>query len=423
MEALVYSVSQITDLISGLIDEAFPQPVWVEGEVSNLTYHSSGHVYFSLKDEGAVLKAVLFKRYAGSLRFRLEEGLAVSTLGRISLYPKGGQYQLVAEQVKPLGVGELALAFEQLKERLRDEGLFDEKRKRALPFLIQRIGIVTSETGAAIRDMLKVIWRRHPSALVILAPAKVQGEGAAQSIVEGIEMLCADGRAQVIIIGRGGGSMEDLWAFNEEAVARAVFESPIPVVSAVGHEVDFVISDFVADKRAATPTAAGELVTQDIGELRDWLSGTVSDLEYFVSRGYSEAGEKLTRLMRHPGLRRVQELLDNFAQDIDRLQIRFEEQYSHSSQRRGEQMIRTVRDLLGAGEQLFNGYVWNLREAEGRLSALNPQGVLERGYSVISRRISEEVVFSTTQVRAGEALRAGVSDGEIDIRVEKDESG
>ena len=181
MEALVYSVSQITDLISGLIDEAFPQPVWVEGEVSNLTYHSSGHVYFSLKDEGAVLKAVLFKRYAGSLRFRLEEGLAASTLGRISVYPKGGQYQLVAEQVKPLGVGELALAFEQLKERLRDEGLFDEKRKRALPFLIQRIGIVTSETGAAIRDMLKVIWSRHPSALVILAPAKVQGEGAAKS--------------------------------------------------------------------------------------------------------------------------------------------------------------------------------------------------------------------------------------------------
>ena len=413
----IYSVSQITNLISMLLEENFPESVWIEGEVSNLTYHSSGHVYFSLKDKDAVLKVVLFRRYAEGLRFQLAEGLAVSALGRINVYPRSGQYQLVAEQVKPLGIGELALAFEQLKEKLRAEGLFLEEHKRPLLFFIQRIGIVTSETGAALRDMLQVIWRRHPGAEIIFAPARVQGEGARESITGGIKLLNADGRAQVIIIGRGGGSLEDLWAFNEEMVARAVYNSTIPVVSAVGHEVDFVITDFVADVRAATPTAAGELVTKEVDELRDRLGVCSNDLDYLIFRKYTEAKDRLNWAFRHPGMRRVQETVENLTQDIDRLEERAQELYRIWKREKEEQLRLQAREVANLCRKLIDPPEWGIRQAEGRLLMLEPKGILERGYSILSRNNGEEVVYSTVQVKCGEELTATVSDGEVNLQV------
>ncbi|MCK5525880.1 MAG: exodeoxyribonuclease VII large subunit, partial [Candidatus Latescibacteria bacterium] len=263
--AEAYSVSDITRAIKGLLDEGL-MPLWVEGEVSNYVHHTSGHRYFTLKDETSQLRCVMWK-WQGQLRFRPEDGMKVRAYGRISVYERGGQYQLVVSELHPAGVGELQLAFEQLKERLAKEGLFDESRKRSLPRFPQRIGVVTSPTGAAIRDIAHGIGRRFPSAQVVLWPARVQGEGAAAQIAEGIEKLNAYGEVDVLIVGRGGGSLEDLWAFNEEEVARAIYASGIPVVSAVGHEIDFVIADFVADRRAPTPSAAAEMVVRDGAEL------------------------------------------------------------------------------------------------------------------------------------------------------------
>ena len=261
LQPKIFTVSEITKLIRDKLEETFPL-VLVTGEVSNLRPAASGHIYFSLKDEKCQLKAVMWRSDAVRIKFELKEGLQLICRGRINVYEARGEYQIVVDQAEPKGKGALQLAFEQLKEKLRAEGLFDEARKKKLPFLPKKIGIVTSARGAALVDILRTLERRFAKLGILIYPALVQGEGAAEQIAEGIDYLGRLGDIDAIIVGRGGGSIEDLWAFNEEKVARAIFRCPVPVISAVGHEVDFTIADFVADIRASTPTAAAEMVVE-----------------------------------------------------------------------------------------------------------------------------------------------------------------
>ncbi|HHV93347.1 MAG TPA: exodeoxyribonuclease VII large subunit, partial [Firmicutes bacterium] len=264
----VYSVAEITRLLKRHIeDEPLFQYVTVCGEMSNFKHHTSGHMYFVLKDSESCLRCVMFRSYAGRLRFRPQDGLEVYATGAIGIYETGGVYQLYVQYLEPRGVGDLHLAFQQLKEKLQAEGLFDEARKRPIPFLPRRIGVVTSPTGAAVRDIITILHRRMPGVEILVAPALVQGKGAAASIVAALEALVQWGDVDVIIVGRGGGSMEDLWPFNEEVVARAVAACPVPVISAVGHETDFTICDFAADLRAPTPSGAAELAVPVAAEL------------------------------------------------------------------------------------------------------------------------------------------------------------
>ena len=255
----VLSVSDLTANIRGILENAYSE-VWVEAEISNCRLWNTGHLYFTLKDPGAQIKAVMFKSDVRSLKFKPEDGLHVIVRGRISVYEPKGEYQIVCERMEPHGLGALQLAFDQLKRRLQAEGLFDTARKRALPSLPRKIGIVTSLDGAAIRDIIKVLGRRYPNAHLVIRPARVQGEGAAADVARAIKDIVKVAGIDVVIVGRGGGSVEDLWAFNDEVVARAIVASPVPIISAVGHEVDFTIADFAADVRAPTPSAAAEIV-------------------------------------------------------------------------------------------------------------------------------------------------------------------
>src|SRR5881296_2728361 len=272
-EKRIYTISEITFEIKRTLENQFGE-IWLQGEISNFKHHTSGHMYFTLKDDRAQVKAACFRNSNRYLKFRPEDGLEVIVRGRISVYEPRGDYQIIVEHMEPVGVGSLQLAFEQLKEKLRKEGLFDEAHKKALPLLPQKIGIVTSPTGAAIRDILRILKRRNASLHVLIYPANVQGAGAAHEIAAGVRYFSTRDDIDVILVGRGGGSIEDLWAFNEEVVARAIFQSRIPVISAVGHEIDFTISDFVADLRAPTPSAAAEMVSG----AREELSATVRSL-------------------------------------------------------------------------------------------------------------------------------------------------
>ncbi len=268
----IYTVTEITRLVKGALESAFPV-LWVEGEISNFHRHSSGHLYFTLKDERSQLRGVMFRGDARRATFDLKDGLQVICRGRLNVYEPRGEYQIVIEKVEPKGKGALQLAFEQLKEKLRAEGLFDPRHKKPLPLFPKRVGIVTSPRGAAIVDILRTLERRFARLNIIIYPVKVQGEGAADEIVMGIDHLGARPDIDVIIVGRGGGSIEDLWTFNEEKVARAIFRCPIPVISAVGHEVDFTIADFVADIRASTPSVAAEIVIEEERALVEKIDG------------------------------------------------------------------------------------------------------------------------------------------------------
>jgi exodeoxyribonuclease VII large subunit len=278
----VLSVSQLAEQLRAVVEERFPA-VWVEGEISNFKVYGSGHCYFTLKDNAAQIRAVLFRNRLRRIRFEPKDGLHVMAFGSIEVYAQRGEYQLVVELLEPRGLGALQLAFEQLKSRLEAEGLFDTRRKRTLPRFPRKIGIVTSPSGAAIRDMLRVIGRRFGGLHIVVAPARVQGDGAAAEIARGLDELNALGDVDVIIVGRGGGSLEDLWAFNEEVVARAIAGSKAPVISAIGHEVDFTIADFVADLRAPTPSAAAELVVREKRTVRESVSDLRTRLEQIVT--------------------------------------------------------------------------------------------------------------------------------------------
>ena len=310
------SVSELTGLIKQTLESQFAE-VWVEGEISNFKRHTSGHWYFTLKDAGAQVRCASFRNANRYVRFDPHDGLAVRVRGRISLYEPRGEYQILVSSMEPVGVGALQLAFEQLKARLASDHLFDLERKRALPLLPRCVGIVTSPTGAAIRDMLRVLKRRNTSVRVLVAPVRVQGDGAAREIAHAIEMLSESGLVDVIIAGRGGGSLEDLWAFNEEAVARAIFASRVPVISAVGHETDVTIADFVADVRAPTPSVAAELVAAGAGELRETIRQKRRDALASMRFRLLDARSSVRELRYDPALAAIPNRLARLIQQVD----------------------------------------------------------------------------------------------------------
>ncbi|MBI3315444.1 MAG: exodeoxyribonuclease VII large subunit [Candidatus Omnitrophica bacterium] len=361
----IFSVTEITRDIRSVLEENFSD-LWVEGEISNFKWHSSGHMYFSLKDENAQISCVLFRTDAQKLEFEMKEGLCVLLCGRVSVYPVRGQYQLYVERAEPKGVGALQLRFLQLKEKLMKEGLFDESHKKPVPALPRRIGVVTSIDGAALRDILHVLNRRFSGVSVLVYPVPVQGEGAAEKIAEAIDDLNTLTRpVDVLIVGRGGGSPEDLWAFNEETVARAIFNSRIPVISAVGHEVDFTIADFVADLRAPTPSAAAELVVprkEDlivrISDLKARLVQTVFDFEVQFQK------------------------LDELKKNLETLSLNFFE-------------LRKER----------------LSGLMGRLEALGPLSILKRGYSLSLKLPEEELIRDFRSVRPGDRVKTKLEKG------------
>ena len=396
-EKTVHSVSEITGLLKRLLEQHRPfQNVWIRGQVSNCSFPRSGHIYFTLKDENTQISCVLWRSSASCFRSFLRDGEAVEIQGKITVYGPQGKYQITASQVKPLGVGALQRAFEELKQRLTEEGLFDAVHKKPLPGFPGKIGVITSASGAAIQDIYQQLNKRYRLAEVVLHPTLVQGEGAVEGIVHALRMLNTRHDIDVLIVGRGGGSIEDLWAFNEEVVARAIFASRIPVVSAVGHETDFTISDMVADHRAPTPSAAVEHIVPDQYELFRRLEGTET---------------RLCKIM-----------LDRFAAYKTRLQ-EFETRLSPT--RRTEaihQLSQRVDDLETASRnamerQLSDGKR-DLQAFAHHLNALSPLATLERGYS-ISRKTSGEVLIATQQVSIGDRIEVQLARGHLACRVEE----
>jgi exodeoxyribonuclease VII large subunit len=390
------SISELNDLIKGTLEKRI-DALWVAGEISNFKAAPSGHFYFTLKDDKSQIAAVMFRRQASLLRFTPANGMAVLCFGRVSVYTVRGDLQLYIDDMEPHGQGALALAFEQLKQKLGAEGLFAEERKRELPFLPRSIGIVTSDKGAALYDMLRIISDRYPDRRVVIRPVKVQGEGAAQEIAAGIAELNRFGAVDVMIVGRGGGSLEDLWAFNEEIVARAIAGSAVPVISAVGHEVDYTIADFVADRRAPTPTAAAQMVVPRKADLVEQLAALdeqiVRNIEFNLSM-LREAVAGLAKRLADPSrrLRENQQRLDELSVDL---------------MRRFQEKLRQFKDRLGRGA--------------ARLDALSPLAVLERGYSITHRLSDLRVVKSAAALELGERVRVTFAEGKALCRVEEKE--
>ncbi|HIU58174.1 MAG TPA: exodeoxyribonuclease VII large subunit [Candidatus Ornithomonoglobus merdipullorum] len=356
-QAVIATVSRVNNYIKRLLDsKQVLNDLWVKGEISNFKRHSSGHIYLTLKDEHSVLKAVMFRSAASTLAFSPSDGMKIVARGRVSVYEAGGAYQLYIEEMIPDGVGALYLEYERLKKSLAAEGLFDERHKKPIPRCPSRIGVVTAPTGAAVRDIINVATRRFPMAEIVIYPALVQGAGAKESIVAGIEYFNREGSVDTLIVGRGGGSIEDLWAFNEECVARAIFASRIPVISAVGHEVDFTIADFVADMRAPTPSAAAEISVPSAIELQRVIALTQSRMLGAVRSRIENAGLRLKRVL--PGT--PQDMINGCAQRHDMAMKRIETAY---------------RLILSKNEG-------RLGELCARLNALSPLNTLARGYAI-----------------------------------------
>ena len=411
----VLSVSELTRRLQETLEERFPA-VWVEGEISNFRLYGSGHAYFTLKDAESQIRAVLFRNRGRRIKFEPADGLHVMAFGSIEVYAQRGEYQMVIELLEPKGLGALQLAFEQLKTRLQAEGLFDQARKRELPRFPRKIGIVTSTSGAAIRDMLRVIGRRFGELHIVIAPCRVQGEGAAEEIAQGVRDLNALGGVDVIIVGRGGGSLEDLWAFNEEPVARAIAASKVPVVSAVGHEVDFTIADFVADLRAPTPSAAAELVVREKQAVVDTLVQLRARLERSAARPLRDLERRVDELTAR--LRR--EMRGELGRAGHRVAL------ATRALRASDPVARVARDrhrleslqsrLITLLHRRRDRARYALETTVGRLDSLSPLAVLGRGYS-LTRTPTGEVVRSPAQVRVGDAIRVLLHRGSLDARV------
>ena len=388
-EAMTLSVTQLNEYIKMLLDgNKLLSNVLVKGEISNFTNHRTGHFYFSLKDESGLIRAVMFRTYASALPFVPEDGMRVTVHGRVSSFVRDGQYQLYVDDIQPDGVGSLYVAFEQLKRKLEAEGLFDKDKKLPIPRLPRRIGVVTSPTGAAIRDMINVLGRRFPYAKVILYPALVQGSGAPQTIIEGINYFNETRSADVLIVGRGGGSIEDLWAFNDEKLARCVFASRIPIISAVGHETDFTICDFVASLRAPTPSAAAELAVPDTEDIKRRLENVNTRNRNTIQNNLSRTRQRLESIMKTGILSSPERLLDE-----RRMNVLYN----------SERLQRRAADMLSVEKIRFAG-------AAEKLSALNPLGIISRGYSAVTND-SGEVIRSVSEVSEGDRINVRFSDG------------
>lgn len=438
----VLSVGELTTQIKRLLEKQVG-PVWVGGEITNLRAQSSGHIYFTLKDAAAQLSCVLFRNESVTHRELLKDGQKVLLQGDVTVYEARGQYQLLVHAVELQGVGALQLKFEQLKQKLASEGLFAQERKRPLPKFPQRIGLVTSPTGAAIRDVLHVVQRRNPALEITFTPCRVQGDGAAAEIAAAIRLLnqFQQERLDLILVTRGGGSLEDLWAFNEEAVARAIFESAVPVVSAVGHEIDFTISDFVADVRAATPSAAAEIITEGVFASREFVADAPALLGQRVRRHLTHAtdglDETIRRLQRaHPRRQMVEwmQRVDDLHADAIRIarQAVNERVVAHRNAALGlhraspVQFLKLRRETLTTTSRRLQEHTRanlhevrnTLRTLESRLRLLGPEQVLGRGYSITLDDATGNVLREAKQIKPGQRLRTRLKSGEVQSRVE-----
>ncbi|MDD5044890.1 MAG: exodeoxyribonuclease VII large subunit [Candidatus Omnitrophica bacterium] len=421
----IYTVSELSKDIKLILENTFPE-VWVEGEISNFSAPPSGHLYFTLKDEASVLSAAMFSRAAKDLKFKIEDGLKAVCFGKVSAYGARGQYQIIVEKIEPKGVGGLQLALEQLKKKLEKEGLFSSEHKRPIPYLPSKIGVVTSLAGAAIRDILKVLDRRFSDTQLIISPAQVQGETAKNEIAQAIldlnrlnENLASTERIEVMIVGRGGGSMEDLWAFNEEIVARAIYNSKIPVISAVGHERDWTIADLVADVRAPTPSVAAELVMPKKEELRDKvntlaqgldssfmvlaadLKDTIDELLHRLRLGIGHALElnsgRLSGVVKKLGIL-------NPVLIVQQHQLKIKDLFRQANVR-----IEHFLKLKEAG----------FRTTVEKLSSLSPLNILGRGYSITFKMPELSVVKDIRSVKAGDKIKTRLGKGEVLSKIEE----
>ncbi len=436
---LLLSVSDVTRLIRNSLEDQF-QDVWIEGEISNLRAPSSGHLYFTLKDSQSQLRGVLFRSGALRLRFALQEGLAVIARGRISVYEPRGEYQLIVDSLEPKGVGAFQLAFEQLKERLSQEGLFDEARKRRLPAFPRTVGVVTSLTGAAIRDIVAVLRRRCPIVNILIAPVPVQGDGAGASIAEAIDALSAMPQVEVLIVGRGGGASEDLWAFNEEAVVRAIARSRVPVVSAVGHEIDVTLSDFAADHRAPTPSAAAEAVVPVLDEIMERLDE--------LARRLSRIVDTMLQMQRHRFERSLNVLheirfrIQTEAQRLDELRDGLTRIFTEQLTTLHREMVERRHLLLAQGPQsriqrslVLIPQLCKRLEQEARrgligrrqsialqmaaLDALSPLAILQRGFSIVQTVSDGRVLRRASDVAVGASVQVRLAEGQLVCQVDK----
>ncbi len=412
----VWKIAELTRRIKGVLEEAVGR-VWVEGEVANLRKPASGHAYFTLKDETSQLRAVMFRGALAGVAFPLQDGLRVRGYGQITVYEAGGEYQILLNKLEPAGAGELMMRLEALKKRLAAEGLFAPERKRSLPVLPQHVGIVTSPTGAAIRDILQVLDRRFANLHVVLAPARVQGVGAADEIAAAIDLLNQRGGLDVLIVGRGGGSLEDLWCFNEETVVRAIARSRIPVISAVGHEIDWTLSDFVADVRAPTPSAAAEMVVQGKAE----FERRVADLRRRLGLG-ARAGalgwrNRLDRAARAPGLRDPLRLVRQWQQNVDFAAVRLQKALAGLPQLVRQRTDAAARRMDRAARTRVEEARRAVKQAEGQLRMLNPKGVLARGYS-LTRGPGGRLLRSVAEAPPGTKLETELADGTVRSTVE-----
>ncbi len=387
----VLSVTQLNEYIKMLLDGSpILLDICVKGEISNFVNHRTGHFYFSLKDEGGVVRAVMFKGSAAKLKFVPENGMKVIARGRVSSFVRDGQYQLYCEDMEPDGIGALYVAYEQLKRKLEEEGLFSEDSKRPLPKIPTRVGIITSPTGAAVRDMINITGRRFPYAELVLYPSLVQGESAAKNLIAGVEYFNRTRRVDVIIIGRGGGSIEDLWAFNDEMLARAVAASAIPVISAVGHETDFTICDFASDRRAPTPSAAAELAVPDTAELKRKINNVTARMELLLSKAIEIRRTNLNQASQRRVLQSPAAVIDDKRMALLSLDNR---------------MTSAEKLIVSASRNRFVALT-------AKLEALNPMSVVTRGYSAVFLE-DGSLLKSVSQVSSGDKFSLRVSDGEI----------
>lgn len=396
MSLPVYTVSQLTREIKDLLENSFPR-LWVEGEISNFKRHTSGHLYFTLKDEGSQVNCAMWRFRAGSLLFQPQNGMKILVEGDVQVYEKGGYYQLVVQQMQPAGVGALQMAFEQLKKKLHAEGLFDETHKKQIPRYPERVGVITSPTGAAIRDIISVMARRFPGVEILLYPVKVQGEGAAAEIARAIADFNEYGGVDTLIVGRGGGSLEDLWAFNEEIVARAIYASRIPVISAVGHEIDYSIADFVADRRAPTPSAAAEMAVPARSEVAGELNYYREKLTVTVTRRIGDYRGRLAAFKTSYGFRRPRDLVYQKMQRLDELQ----------------------RSLALAMTHQLKFYRSRLEHLQQQLRAMNPAAILSRGYSICYK--NGEVIREAARLQPRDRVKIRLARGAFEADVQRTE--
>jgi exodeoxyribonuclease VII large subunit len=437
----VWTVRDLTRYVKQRLEnDELLQNVWVSGEISNFTHHTSGHMYFTLKDKDSRIRCVMFAQFNRHLPFMPREGAKVIARGQVSVYERDGQYQFYVVQMQPDGIGSLYVAFEQLKRKLEEEGLFDAARKKPIPRFPRAVGVITSPTGAAIQDILTTLRRRFPHVPVLLCPVHVQGKLAAPSIVRAISLMQQHGGVDVLIVGRGGGSLEELWAFNEEIVARAIAACRIPVISAVGHETDFTIADFVADLRAPTPTAAAELAVPHHLELRQHVWQLGQRLEQALRWHVASRRERLERLRRSPYLAHPERQLMQPAERLDRLRERLGAALESRVGRQREALLKLERNLhahhprqqvilaarrhdsasralVQAARNTLDRKRMLFASAVRQLDALSPLKVMQRGYSLVYDERMETVIKSISQVQPGDLVRVRLKDGQLDCQV------